>query len=711
MERWSGRVALVTGASAGIGAAIVRELVENGLIVVGLARRAELVEVKSAGIGADIVRELVKNGLIVVGLARRAELVEELSVELKGAPGKLHALKGDVSKEEDILAAFDWIKKNLGRIDVLVNNAGVLYTTSLTDGETSHWKQIFDLNVLGLSICTREAFKLMKEKGVDDGHIIHINRYNLSLIKESECSSDSETNVEISTGSDDDSEEDIIGRDGDCNIHHGTWTTVGAERLRFPSSGQPGLKAQLENPNDPLILGHKLGGLDGLIPYTASKHAVTVLTEGLRRELVQLGSKIRVTSISPGSVDTDMLRAALAEGVEPPPALHSEDIASAVIYALGAPQHVQYSSRYTMERWSGRVALVTGASAGIGAAIVRELVKNGLIVVGLARRAELVEELSTELKGAPGKLHALKGDVSKEEDILAAFDWVKKNLGRIDVLVNNAGVLYLSMLTDGETSHWKQIFDLNVLGLSICTREAFKLMKEKGVDDGHIIHINSKSHSTFNKSNHFTCLRKKKSMEVRAEDRAGHSRCWRGSATSIDGHMPVVFPGMAHYFASKHAVTVLTEGLRRELVQLGSKIRVTSISPGVVDTDMLRSFTDGAQVSEDEFPALKSEDIANAVTYALGTPPHVQVRYEKPPPVHPTEIRTSISPSSAVELNTTSALANYTTEAGVNLVLWALLMTSLAPQCLIFSRGVVGVKQECRRNIHEIIIKPIGEKF
>nr|CAD7394919.1 unnamed protein product [Timema cristinae] len=328
MERWSGRVALVTGASAGIGAAIVREL--------------------------------VKNGLIVVGLARRAELVEALSVELKGASGKLHALKGDASKEEDILAAFDWIKKNLGRIDVLVNNAGVLYTTSLTDGDTSHWKQIFDLNVLGLSICTREAFKLMKENGVDDGHIIHINS----------------------------------------------------------------------------ILGHKLGGLDGLIPYTASKHAVTVLTEGLRRELVQLGSKIRVT------------------------------------------------------RWSGRVALVTGASAGIGAAVVRELVKNGLIVVGLARRAELVEELSVELKGASGKLHALKGDLTKEEDILAAFDWIKKNLGRIDILVNNAGVLYLSMLTDGETSHWKQIFDLNVLGLSICTREAFKLMKENGVDDGHIIHIN-----------------------------------------------------------------------------------------------------------------------------------------------------------------------------------------------------------------------------
>nr|CAD7574146.1 unnamed protein product [Timema californicum] len=374
----------------------------------------------------------VQNGLIVVGLARRAELVEELSTQLKGAPGKLHAFKGDASKEEDILAAFDWIKKNLGRIDVLVNNAAILHMLSLMDENTSQWRQMFDLNVLGLSICTREAFKLMKEKGVDDGHIIHING----------------------------------------------------------------------------VLGHTLGNLPGLIPYVTTKYAVTVLTEGLRRELVQLGSKIRVT------------------------------------------------------RWSGRVALVTGASVGIGAAIVRELVKNGLIVVGLARRAELVEELSAELKDSPGKLHALKGDLTKEEDILAAFDWIKKNLGRIDVLVNNAGVLYLSMLTGGETSQWKQIFDLNVIGLSISSREAFKLMKEKGVDDGHIIHINS-----------------------------------------VAGHSLVNFPGLAPYSASKHA----------------------SISPGGVDTDMVKSVTGQGPLPEGEFPLLQAEDIANAVTYVLGTPPHVQV--------------------------------------------------------------------------------------
>nr|CAD7260257.1 unnamed protein product [Timema shepardi] len=237
-----------------------------------------------------------------------------------------------------------------------------------------------------------------------------------------------------------------------------------------------------------------------------------------------------------------------------------------------------------MERWSGKVALVTGASVGIGAAIVQELVKHGLKVVGLARRVEKVEELEAGLKNAPGKLYAVKADISKEEDILAAFDWIKKNLGGVDILINNAGVGTTETLSDVSDGSWR-ILDVNVKGLSIFTREALKSMKERGVNDGHIIHINSI---------------------------AGHY---------LPGGHPV-----SMYHASKHAVTVLTEGLRRELVQLGSKTKVTSISPGVVATEFFNIFD---PETKKEFlggnPVLQAKDIADAVIYTLGTPPHVQI--------------------------------------------------------------------------------------
>ncbi|PNF26478.1 Farnesol dehydrogenase [Cryptotermes secundus] len=230
-----------------------------------------------------------------------------------------------------------------------------------------------------------------------------------------------------------------------------------------------------------------------------------------------------------------------------------------------------------MERWSGRVAVVTGASSGIGAAIAAELTKKGLKVAGLARRVERVEELSKSLSSAKGKLHAVKCDVSKEEDVQAAFKWVKANLGGVDILVNNAAVLCATYLSSAPTEELKRMLDLNVLGLSVCTKEALQSMKERGVDDGHIIHINS-----------------------------------------VAGHIP---PGEAYamYYATKHAVTVLTEGLRRELVNLKSKIRVTSLSPGLVRTAM------PVQEFLDTCPSLNPEDIADSVLYVLGAPPHVQI--------------------------------------------------------------------------------------
>ncbi|PNF16595.1 Dehydrogenase/reductase SDR family member 11 [Cryptotermes secundus] len=240
-----------------------------------------------------------------------------------------------------------------------------------------------------------------------------------------------------------------------------------------------------------------------------------------------------------------------------------------------------------MERWSGRVAVVTGASAGIGAAIAKELVKKGLKVVGLARRVERIEELAASLKSAPGKLHALKCDVTKESEVQAAFKWIKTNLGGVDILINNAGAAYNSKLITGPAENWRRILDLNVLALSVCTKEALESMKEKGVDDGHIVHINSI---------------------------AGHSI----PNLDIVVHM---------YCAAKHAVTALTEGLRRELVKQNSKIRVSSVSPGVVETEFMAASgrdVDPKQIYS-SIPHLDAKDIADAVLYVLGVPPHVQI--------------------------------------------------------------------------------------
>nr|CAD7457017.1 unnamed protein product [Timema tahoe] len=146
-----------------------------------------------------------------------------------------------------------------------------------------------------------------------------------------------------------------------------------------------------------------------------------------------------------------------------------------------------------MNRWKGRVALVTGASAGIGEAIAKALVKQGMKVVGLARSLDRmkVNDYEKELEGEPGKFYPIKADMTKEEDLLAAFKWVSENLDGVDVLVNNAGVAFEARLLDGKTDQWRQILETNILGLNICTREAYQSMKSRGVDDGHIIHINS----------------------------------------------------------------------------------------------------------------------------------------------------------------------------------------------------------------------------
>ncbi|KAF5293560.1 hypothetical protein FQA39_LY03045 [Lamprigera yunnana] len=237
-----------------------------------------------------------------------------------------------------------------------------------------------------------------------------------------------------------------------------------------------------------------------------------------------------------------------------------------------------------MERWIGKIAIVTGASSGIGSAIVAQLVENGIKVVGFARRKEKMEEHARSLEGKSGKFYPFKADISKEEDILNGFKWVKENLGPLSILINNAGIKRNTNLVDGDTKLWKETFDTNVMGLCIATREAVKDMKANGID-GHIVHINSM---------------------------AGH-RVSQVVVTNV-------------YPASKFAVTALTETLRLELNSIGSKIKISSISPAAVRSE----FREASNLKQDEeklskLPILESNDVADAVTYVLSTPPHVQV--------------------------------------------------------------------------------------
>ncbi|XP_026301049.1 short-chain dehydrogenase/reductase isoform X1 [Apis mellifera] len=235
-----------------------------------------------------------------------------------------------------------------------------------------------------------------------------------------------------------------------------------------------------------------------------------------------------------------------------------------------------------MDRWAGKVAVVTGASAGIGAAIVKQLLTHGMVVAGLARRVEKIKELEQGLEECTGKLYAVECDVSKEESVIAAFAWVQENLGPANVLINNAGITKESSLIDGNLEDWRSVFDVNVFGLCLCTKEAIRMMRETG-GEGVIININS-----------------------------------------LAGERVPFIPGFSVYPASKRAIAALAQTLRHELT--GTQIRVTGISPGLVATELMVSYSTYSEEALASFPTLDPEDVATAAIYILSCAPHVVLR-------------------------------------------------------------------------------------
>jgi NADP-dependent 3-hydroxy acid dehydrogenase YdfG len=231
---------------------------------------------------------------------------------------------------------------------------------------------------------------------------------------------------------------------------------------------------------------------------------------------------------------------------------------------------------------AGRSAIVTGASSGIGVATARALAAAGASVTLAARRVDRLEALAAELGG---KVAVQPTDMRREKDILRLFAVARERFGGVDILINNAGLGRSAPLGSAPTELWREMLEVNVLGLCIATREAIQDM-ERRKSAGHVVHVSSMA------------------------------------AHRVPG------PDSGVYSATKFAVRALTEALRQELRARESPIRVTEVSPGHVLTEFADVFSGrpGAAAEIDRrSKILEPNDVADAIMFVVTRPAHVQV--------------------------------------------------------------------------------------
>lgn len=226
-----------------------------------------------------------------------------------------------------------------------------------------------------------------------------------------------------------------------------------------------------------------------------------------------------------------------------------------------------------------KVVLVTGASSGIGAGIARELAAAGARVMLGARRVERLEALAAELTAAGGRVLAHPLDVTDRASVAAFADAARAAWGRVDVIVNNAGVMPLSPMASMKVEEWERMVDVNIKGVLYGVAAVLPEMTARG--SGHIVNIAS-----------------------------------IGALT--------VVPTAAVYCATKHAVRAISEGLRQE----NRALRVTCVHPGVVESELADTITDpvaAEAMRTYRAIALKPDAIARAVRYAIEQPEDVDV--------------------------------------------------------------------------------------
>ncbi|AIQ17997.1 oxidoreductase [Paenibacillus sp. FSL H7-0357] len=224
---------------------------------------------------------------------------------------------------------------------------------------------------------------------------------------------------------------------------------------------------------------------------------------------------------------------------------------------------------------SGKTVVITGASSGIGEATARLLARSGAHVVMAARRTERLEAIAAELEAEGCTVYFRQADVTKLVDMQAVVDFTCRQFGRLDVVVNNAGVMPLSLLESLKLEEWNQMIDVNIRGVLHGIAAALPIMKEQG--NGQFINI-----------------------------------------ASIGAYE--VSPTAAVYCATKFAVRAITEGLRLENV---SGIRATLISPGVTESELANSISEEYAkelMKEYRKQALPAEAIARTILFAIEQP-------------------------------------------------------------------------------------------
>jgi len=231
----------------------------------------------------------------------------------------------------------------------------------------------------------------------------------------------------------------------------------------------------------------------------------------------------------------------------------------------------------------GKVALVTGASSGIGEATALALARAGARVAIAARRRDRLDAVARRIADLRSESLVLEADVARPEEAESIVGRTAERWGRLDVLVNNAGLMALSPIERARVEDWRRMLDLNLLGLMVTTRAALPHMRRQ--KDGHVVNISSTAGRVSN-------------------------------------------PDASVYAATKFGVGAFSEALRREVYR--DNIRVTIIEPGAVATELREHVPDPDTRERIDTWArsmrqLQSEDVAAAILYAVSQPPHVNV--------------------------------------------------------------------------------------